>query len=71
MPGTHYIWVPFSIHECDSENRPGETAIERYRSAKEALSFEPRIGKLYAIRFEGRFYSFPEFKRLVEAGEII
>ncbi len=74
MPGTPIgddIGPPFAVYECDSENRPGGNPVERFKYAKDALEFQHRHGKLYAIRYRSRFHNLLEFKKLVDSGEIV
>ncbi|MEI9915867.1 MAG: hypothetical protein WDN29_08670 [Methylovirgula sp.] len=65
------IGPPFAVFEYDADNWPGYRLIMRFKYASDALAFERDEGKLYVIGYRGRLYRFSEFKKLINAGEII
>ncbi|MEI9915946.1 MAG: hypothetical protein WDN29_09130 [Methylovirgula sp.] len=61
----------FSIFRSDEEGRPVEGTILTSNELREVLAFNKRPDWNYVFEYHYRFYSYSEFKRLVESGEIV
>lgn len=61
----------FKIFRSDTDHRPEGEALASFDELSSCLSFERRPNLTYVIQYHHKLYSLSEFKRLVEAGEII
>jgi hypothetical protein len=61
----------FRIFRCDDQNRPVESALLMADTLGEILAFRKRQDWNYLFEYHHRFYPYTEFKRLVEAGDIV
>ncbi len=61
----------FSIFRSDDGGRPVEGTILASNELRDVLAFNKRPDCNYVFEYHQRLYPYSEFKRLVEAGEIV
>ncbi len=61
----------FNIFRSDEEGRPIEATILASDELREILAFTRRPDWNYVFEYHRRLYSYSEFKRLVESGDIV
>jgi hypothetical protein len=61
----------FRVFRSDQEGQPIEGAILNSNELREILALNKRPDWSYVFEYHLRLYSYSEFKRLVESGEIV